>query len=275
MKTLILGGTGMLGHKIFQRLKRSIPDTWCTVREPLDAAVALAPGLLDGGNVIGKVDVTDLSSLERLLNERQPQVIVNCVGVIKQRAEARSAIPSITINALLPHRLAELCGRWGGRLIHFSTDCVFSGSRGNYTEKDFADADDLYGRTKFLGEVSASNALTLRTSYRRALYSGVTTNYLAEVVVRVIEERASLSGLYQVTAPTISKFELLGLLRDAFGLDVEIVPDDSFICIRSMKGEKFLLATGNRCPPWPTLVAEVRNDTTPYDEWRQHAEQTI
>src|SRR5258708_30642798 len=121
MKTLILGGTGMLGHKIFQRLKRSIPDTWCTVREPLDGAVAVAPGLLDGGNVIGKVDVTDLSSLERLLNERQPQVIVNCVGVIKQRAEARSAIPSITINALLPHRLAELCGRWGGRLIHFST----------------------------------------------------------------------------------------------------------------------------------------------------------
>lgn len=291
----------MLGHKIFQRLKQRVPDTWCTVRGLADEAAALAPGLFDGSNVIGKVDVTDQHSLERLLNERQPQVIVNCVGVIKQRAEAKFAIASITINALLPHKLAELSGRWGGRLIHFSTDCVFSGSRGNYAEKDFADADDLYGRTKFLGEVSTGNALTLRTSiigrelthfqsllewflgqnhkkitgYRGALYSGVTTNYLAELAVRIIEERSDMSGLYQVTAPTISKFELLCLLRDAFGLDVEIVPDDTFLCNRSMKGEKFLLATGYRCPPWPELVAQLRNDTTPYDQWRRHAEQTI
>src|SRR5258708_8063255 len=125
MKTLILGGTGMLGHKIFQRLKRSIPDTWCTVREPLDVAVALAPGLLDGGNVIGKVDVTDLSSLERLLNERQPQVIVNCGGVIKQRPEARSPIPSIPINPLLPPRLPQLPERRAAPLIHFLTTLAF------------------------------------------------------------------------------------------------------------------------------------------------------
>jgi dTDP-4-dehydrorhamnose reductase len=245
------------------------------------------------------MDVGDLDALERLLLDKRPKVIVNCIGVIKQRTEAKSAILSIAINALLPHRLAELCTRWDGRLIHFSTDCVFSGKRGNYSEEDFADADDVYGRTKFLGEVSTNNALTLRTSiigrelsqfksllewflsqnhrkimgYTRAFYSGVTTNYLAELVAQIIEEQPHLSGLYQVTSATISKFDLLCLLRDAFAMDVDIDPEVKFLCDRSMNGDKFLNATGYRCPLWPELVAQLQNDPTPYGEWKKIGQQ--
>ncbi|HSK42472.1 MAG TPA: sugar nucleotide-binding protein, partial [Candidatus Binatia bacterium] len=217
-------------------------------------------------------------------------------------SEAKSAGPSITINALLPHRLAELCAGWGGRLIHFSTDCVFSGERGNYTEDDFSDAHDLYGRTKFLGEVCTRNALTLRTSiigreltqfrsllewflaeaqsgrvkgFTRAFYSGVTTNYLAELIGRLITDHAQLHGLYQVTSDTISKFELLGLLRQAFNLECDIQPQEEFFCDRSMKGDKFVAATGLRTPPWQQLAAQLAQDPTPYENWRKDVHKTI
>ena len=196
-------------------------------------------------------------------------------------------------DALLPHQLAQLCDRWGGRLIHFSTDCAFSGKRGNYQEEDFADADDVYGRTKYLGEVTTSRTITLRTSiigrellhqesllewflrqnhkrisgYTRAMYSGVTTNYMTRVVQNLIEGHPDLSGLYQVTGQTISKYDLLVLLRQAYQLEVEITPDPNFFCDRSMKGDKFSQATGYVCPPWPELVAGLANDDTRYQRW--------
>lgn len=288
----------MLGHKMFQRLRESLPDVWCTVRRPLAHPAIRKIGLFHEGNVLDQIDAADWESLQRLLAARRPGVIVNCVGVIKQRSDAKAAIPSITLNALLPHRLAELSQSWGGRLIHFSTDCVFSGKRGNYSEEDFPDAEDLYGRTKLLGEVTAANALTLRTSiigrelsqfksllewflsqnhrkimgYTRAFYSGVTTNYLAGLVARIILQGPKLSGLYQVTSATIAKYELLCLLRDAYGMDVEVQADDKFFCDRSMRGNKFIDATGYRCPPWPDLVAELSSDPTPYEQWRSTGE---
>jgi len=301
MNILILGGNGMLGHKIFQVLRDREPETWCTIRGRVDDCWMQPIDLFRYGNVIENVEALDFFALERLLEERRPKVVVNCIGVIKQRAEAKDAVPSIAINALLPHKLADLCRRWNGRLIHFSTDCVFSGSKGNYSEQDLSDADDLYGRSKFLGEVTTKNSLTLRTSiigreltqftsllewflsqnhrqvpgYTRAFYSGVTTNYLAELVARIIEEYPKLSGLYQVAGSTISKFELLGLLRDAFRMDVELVAEDRVFCDRSMSGEKFLQATGYRSPEWPELVAQLANDSTPYEQWRVYAQQTI
>jgi len=300
MSIVVLGANGMLGHKMFQRLLLQFPDTWCTVRGSTEEAAALAPGLLDH-HVIAEVDALDWPALAFLLGNRRPEFIVNCVGVIKPRAEAREAIPSITINALLPHRLASWCERWKARLIHFSTDCVFSGERGNYSEQDRSDARDLYGKTKFLGEVSRGNTLTLRTSiigrelerfesllewllsqsrgpvkgYTRAWYSGVTTNYLADLVARIIEQRPELWGLYQVTSPTISKFELLCRLRDAYQKDVEIVADESFFCDRSMQGDQFVAATGYQCPLWPELLAELIRDSTPYEKCSQHVREAV
>jgi dTDP-4-dehydrorhamnose reductase len=221
-------------------------------------------------------------------------VIVNCVGIIKQRDAASSAIPSITLNSLLPHELAAAAAGWGGRVIHFSTDCVFSGRRGGYSETDASDAEDLYGRSKFLGEVATDNALTLRTSiigrelsefksllewflaqegktvrgFRRVLYSGVTTTYLARVVGDLIERHPALSGLYQVTGHTLSKHDLLVALRDAFRRNIEIVPDSTEVSDRSMIGDRFHAATGITCPSWSDLAAELATDPTPYDRWR-------
>jgi dTDP-4-dehydrorhamnose reductase len=236
----------------------------------------------------------DFQALGSLLRERKPEFIVNCIGIVKQREAAKAAIPSITLNALLPHKLAEFAADWGGRVIHFSTDCVFNGRRGNYTEEDPSDAEDLYGKSKYLGEVSGSNALTLRTSiigrelaqfqsllewflaqkgktvrgFRRVLYSGVTTNYIAQLVGNLIADHPSLSGLYQVTAPPISKHDLLCRLKEAYRMDVEIVPDEKEVSDRSMVGEKFVRATGYRLPEWDDLVARLANDPTPYDTWR-------
>jgi dTDP-4-dehydrorhamnose reductase len=294
MEILVLGGMGMLGHKMFQRLRQRFPGTYSTIRGSGINEAERKFCDLQNGRVVECFDATDFASLERFLLPKRPRVIVNCIGIIKQRATAKDAVASITVNSLLPHKLAELCRQWGGRLIHFSTDCVFSGSRGGYREEDFADAEDLYGRTKFLGEVTAGNTLTLRTSiigrelahftsllewflsqnhgkvkgYKKAFYSGVTTNWLAEVVGNLIQTHSDLSGLYQITGPMISKFDLLCMLREAYDLDIEILPDDEFWCDRSMVGEKFVCATGYVCPPWRELAAQLAEDSTCYDEWR-------
>ncbi|HYG97514.1 MAG TPA: SDR family oxidoreductase [Terriglobales bacterium] len=290
MKILVLGGSGMLGHKVFQTLRARFPETYCTIREPLHSDHISRVGLFDASRVVDRFDVRDLALVESFLSELRPTFIVNCIGVVKQRSEAHDAVSSILINSLLPHKLAEITTRWGGRVIHFSTDCVFNGKRGEYTESDIPDAEDLYGRTKALGEVTTDNALTLRTSiigrelshhssllewflaqrgrtirgFTRAIYSGVTTNLMARIVAECITRQRSLSGLYQVTGQTITKYDLLCVLREAFRLDIEITPDDSFVCDRSMSGEKFEKATAYVAPPWKELAAELANDPTPY-----------
>lgn len=294
MEILVLAGSGMLGHKVFQHLKRTHPETYCTIRGSIHDEKLRKVELFHAGCVIENIDVIDFFTLERVLMQNAPKVVINCAGIVKHREDAKKAIPSITVNALLPHRLADVCDRWGGRLIHISTDCVFSGARGNYEEEDFADAEDLYGRTKLLGEVTTGRTITLRTSiigrelahresllewllkhnhgrisgYTHAMYSGVTTNYMAKLIENLIADYPDLTGLYHVTSQTISKYDLLCLLRQAYRLDIEITPDPNFSCDRSMKGEKFTTATGRVCPPWPDLAAELANDNTPYERWK-------
>jgi len=294
LKILVLGGEGMLGHKMFQTLLSRYPDTTCTVARPVGDPFFQRIDLFRQGHVIGKVDAMDFPRLQEILDAERPGHIVNCIGVIKQREESKAAIPSIALNSLLPHKLAEWAGAWGGRVIHFSTDCVFSGRNGGYTEASPSDAEDLYGKSKYLGEVTAENALTLRTSiigrelahfrsllewflsqkgksvrgFKRVIYSGVTTNFMADLVCRIIFEHPSLSGLYQVIGPVISKHDLLCMIRDAFRLDIEIVPDEKEVSDRSMFGEAFLRATGYRTPEWPGLVAQLATDPTPYEKWR-------
>lgn len=294
MKILVLGGTGMLGHKVFQAALSRGFDVACTVSRPREDPLIRRVGLFHQGRVIAGVDAMDFPRLRALLVAERPDVVVNCIGVIKQRDAARAPIPSITLNALLPHKLAEWAGGWGGRLIHFSTDCVFSGKTGGYTEDSPSDAEDLYGKSKYLGEVASGNALTLRTSiigrelshfrsllewflsqkgqrvrgFTRVIYSGVTTNHLAELVCGIAAGRPGLSGLYQVAAPPISKHDLLRMIREAYRLDVEIVPDDAEVSDRSMSGEAFLRATGCEAPDWPGLINRLAEDPTPYGDWR-------
>jgi dTDP-4-dehydrorhamnose reductase len=292
-KIVVLGGAGMLGHKMFQRLGERFPETYCTLREDPQAEPFRRVDLLQKPTVIQGVDVTDFGKLRETLALLRPDFVVNCVGIIKQRDEAKSAIPSITINSLLPHKLAAMAREWGGRVIHFSTDCVFSGKRGGYTEDDDSDADDLYGKSKFLGEVACENALTLRTSiigreivehrslldwflgqnhkivrgYCKVIYSGVTTNHMADVVTNVIENHVDLHGLYQVVSDPISKFDLLSLIRDAYRLQIEIEPENETFSDRSMKGGKLRSAIGYQCPGWTELVRQLAEDSTPYESW--------
>jgi dTDP-4-dehydrorhamnose reductase len=289
---LILGADGMLGHKMFQGLGARFPGTRGTVRTPVASGPLRRVGLLNTPDVLDGIDVLEEDTFKQRLEAIRPDVVVNCVGVIKQRDAASDPLPSIAINALLPHRLAAWLRPWDGRLIHFSTDCVFSGHRGAYREDDPSDAEDLYGRTKFLGEVGASNALTLRTSiigrelrhhrslldwflqqrgqvrgFSRVIYSGLTTNHLTSLVGDLIERHRALSGVYQVASQPISKHHLLQLLRQAYKLDVQIVADEREVSDRSLNGERFAAATGYVCPPWPVLVAELAADPTPYAQW--------
>jgi len=294
MEILVLGGEGMLGHKMFQLLRARYPDTACTIRGSLSDPLYARVPLFRDGAVIEKVDAMDLHALGVMLRDRKPRFLVNCIGIIKQREEAGAAIPSITINSLLPHQLAESASDWGGRIIHFSTDCVFDGKRGGYTEESPSDATDLYGKSKYLGEVAVENALTLRTSiigrelshfrsllewflaqkgkrirgFNRVTYSGVTTNHLAHLVGDLIARHPALSGLYQVASTPISKHDLLCLLKKAYRLDVEIVPDGEEVSDRSLIGDKFRRAAGYDCPEWPALVEQLVADPTPYEEWR-------
>jgi dTDP-4-dehydrorhamnose reductase len=294
LSLLVLGGEGMLGHKVFQVLSSRFPETQCTIFGSLNDPFYRAIPLFTAKNTIEKVNAMDLQAARQLLEKEKPDFMINCIGIVKQRDEGKAAVPSITINALLPHLLAEWAAAWGGRLLHFSSDCVFSGKKGNYSEGDPADAEDLYGKSKYLGEVAdMPNALTLRTSiigrelshfrsllewflaqkgkkvkgFKRVLYSGVTTNHSAELAGKIISEHPGLSGLYQVTAPAISKHDLLTRIRDAYKLDIEIVPDDSEISDRSMIGKRFYEATGTKEPTWDYLIKQLSEDKTPYEQW--------
>ena len=295
MRALILGGDGMLGHKAFQVLAQT-HEVWASFLS-LRGLWTTFPTYdrVPRERLIGGVDAADFHSVVRALARSKPDVVVNCVGIIKQLEEANDPILALTINAVFPHRLADLCTATGARLIHVSTDCVFSGRQGMYTEDDVSDAEDLYGRSKFLGEVGGPGCLTIRTSiigrdflkqsallewflaqrggtvrgYRNAVFSGLTTQALACVMGDVMERHADLEGVVQVASEPISKLALLGKIRDAMALDVAIEPFDDPPCDRSLSPARFVAATGYRIPTWDEMVADLAADSTPYDDWRR------
>lgn len=292
-RILILGGGGTFGHKLWQGLCARLPAVFVSIRKPREYYAKC--GLFAGTNVVDNLDLRDFTRLNAVLDELKPTVIANCAGITPRREEAQNSVNVININSLLPHRLAQWCAGNNARLIHFSTDCVFNGNQGNYDELSPSDSRDLYGRAKALGEVNSPSALVVRTSmigreiyggtellewflaqkgrkikgYSKAIFSGLTTNRLAMVAGDIIEKYPDLNGLYNVASQAISKYDLLLLLRDVYGLQVEIQPDDSVDCRRNLNGAKFAQATGFTCPAWPELLREMAADTTPYAKWKQ------
>ena len=279
----------MLGHKLWQVLGLHL-DTHVTVRR---GGRAVALGILDSDRTLTDVSADRLDTVAGAVATVRPDVVVNCIGIVKQADEARDPIASISINSLFPHRLAQLCGAEGIRLIHVSTDCVFSGRAGHYTEDDIPDPVDLYGRSKLLGEVAEGDCLTVRTSiigrelwgangllewflgatgsvrgFRRAIFSGLTTQALATTLASIICDHRTLAGIRHVAAEPISKFDLLGLLRDAYGLTVEIVADETVVCDRSLNATMLEQETGLRAPSWAEMVAQLAADETPYERLR-------
>ena len=279
MRILILGGDGMLGHQLLKHFAQR-HETRVTLRQPLSAYAPL--GSFSANNAYGGIELRTLDTLGPILAAFRPEAVINAVGLVKQRPEAAQVIPNIETNALLPHRLALACRDAGARLVHMSSDCVFSGRKGNYAESDPADADDLYGRTKHLGEVHAPNALTLRTSFigrellrktgllewflaqtgtirgfRRAIFSGFTTIEMARIIEMLLTRFPQAAGVYQVAAAPISKHDLLTLVKNHLGLAVRIEPYDDFACDRSLDGARFGSEFGYRPPSWEAMVAEL------------------
>lgn len=282
MRILVLGGDGMLGHKLLEHL-RSRHNVRVTLRRGLEDYAAC--GLFDHRNAYADVDVRSSERLIEVLSDFQPQVVINAVGVVKQRAAAKIAIPSIEINALLPHRLALLTRAIGAKLVHISTDCVFSGRTGGYTESSASDAEDLYGKSKFLGEVSEAGCVTLRTSiigrelsrkagllewflaqrepikgYTNAIYSGLTTQELARVIEHLLVHFPAVQGLYHVSSEPISKYALLVLIRDALGSSLQILADSEFRCDRSLKSDRFRNEFSYTPPSWQAMVDELAQE---------------
>ncbi len=290
-RVLVLGATGMLGHKLTQRLAREFP-TFATLRQPAPPETAAAAAALGEAHLHGGIDVERPEALRRALDWAEPTVVINAVGVIKQIAAARDPIAQIRFNALLPHVVAAACREHGAapRLVHFSTDCVFSGRAGPYSEDAEPDPQDVYGRSKLLGEVAADNCLTIRSSvvgrelrgrssliewflaqrgkrvkgFAGALYTGLTTSAMADLVADLIKTQPLLAGIWHVASSPISKFELLQLVDRAFGLDIEIERDDDFFCDRRLDGRAFAARTGFNATSWERMIATMAEDPTPY-----------
>lgn len=280
MKILVLGVSGMLGNAMFRTLSEGTEIKVFGTARSSSVQRYFAPET--ASQVIAGVDVENQDSLARVFSEVKPQVVVNCIGLIKQLADANDPLQALPINAMLPHRLARLCELGSARLIHISTDCVFAGTKGNYRESDPADATDLYGKSKHLGEVTYPHTITLRTSiighelssshallgwflaqegqvkgYTKAIFSGLPTVELARVVRDVVLPRSELSGLYHVASAPVAKYDLLKLIADVYGKKIEIIPDDALVIDRSLNAERFKDATGYVAPPWPELVKRM------------------
>lgn len=282
MRILILGGDGMLGHQLF-KLLCAHHDVKVTLRREFSAYAG--SGLFSPQNALAGVDVRVSDRLLTVLSEFRANAVVNAVGIVKQRPDGLDVIPNLEINALLPHRLALICRAIGARLIHISTDCVFSGKRGQYREDDTPDPVDIYGHSKLLGEVTQPGVITLRTSiigcslyrnaslidwflrqrsrisgYRNAIFSGFTTKEVSRVIETLLEQHPDASGLYHLSSSAISKYDLLVGLRDRLGRKIEIVADDSLRIDRSLDSTRFRQEFGYTPPPWERMLDELAHD---------------
>ncbi len=277
MRILVLGGNGMLGHQFF-RIWRKNHDVKVTLRRDLDSYREY--GLFNDTNSFTNIDIRSVDLLERVIGQFDPGAVVNAVGVTKQLIDSSNPVPSIEINSLFPHNLAKICERLGVRMIHLSSDCVFSGKKGFYSEGDISDAEDLYGRSKYFGEVNSPHVVTIRKStlglelsgahgliewflaqkgpvkgFRNAIYSGLISSELAHVIERILLKHMDLSGVWNLASEPISKFDLLLKLQQRLGRkDIEITPDDNFVCDRSLDGSRFEKETGYKSPAWGQML---------------------
>jgi len=284
-KILILGGTGMLGHVLFRQLsKRPEYAVYTTVRNYSAAKKYFSPELVDKIR-LDEVDADNFDTIIRALASIQPDVVINCIGLIKQLPITNDPLSAITVNSQLPHRISLVCRAAKARMIHLSTDCIFNGKKGMYTESDIPDAEDIYGRTKYLGEVTYPHCLTLRTSFighelkgkyglvewflaqngkirgfTKAIYSGLPTTEIARIIDDYVLPNPDLNGVYHVSSEPISKYDLLKLIAAKYSKDIEIEPDKDFVQDRSIDSEIFRSKTGYIPPSWPELVDLMHKD---------------
>jgi dTDP-4-dehydrorhamnose reductase len=286
-RVLVFGATGMLGSTLFRAF--SADDALQTFGTIRNAAWAQHFAPDQRAALIPNIQLESESGLLAAFAAAQPDIVVNCVGIIKQLPNANDHLESLAINASLPHRLAKYCSMMGARLVHFSTDCVFSGKGHMYHEEDFPDAYDIYGRTKLLGEVAYPHSITLRTSiighemasakslvdwflsqsgttkgYTRAIFSGLPTIEMARVLRDYVFPNPHLQGLYHLSVDPIAKYDLLQLIAKTYGKDITIIPDAQVAIDRSLNSDRFRQASGFAPRPWPELIQAM------HDDYRRH-----
>jgi dTDP-4-dehydrorhamnose reductase len=277
MRILVIGASGMIGSATLLVLsERPDWEVFGTVRDG-----ALRPLFPDrvAERLVDGIDVQRTADLIRALERVQPAVVINCAGVTKHQPDSDDCLTSIPINAVMPHLLARLCNLGGARLVQVSSDCVYSGEKGGYVEDDATDARDIYGKSKALGEVSYPNSVTVRTStigrelltkhgllewflsqegscrgYTRAVFSGLPTVVLAGIIRDVVIPHTELYGVYNVSGPVITKYDLLQLIARAYGKSLEVVADDRLVVDRSLNAGRFHGATGYVAPPWEEMI---------------------
>lgn len=283
LRVLIFGAAGMLGSAIFRSFSNDDSfEAFGTLRAPAGMR-HFSPDVSE--NLIPDIHLESESSMLAAFTQARPDIVINCVGIIKQLPNANDHLESLSINASLPHRLAKYSAMVGARLVHFSTDCVFSGKQGQYKEDDFPDAHDLYGRTKLLGEVDYENALTLRTSiighemsrakslvdwflsqsgevkgFRKAVFSGLPTIEVARIVRELVVPNQKLRGLYHLSVDPINKCDLLRLVADIYDKRTIVNADDNLIIDRSLNSDRFRVATGFAPRTWPELIRTMHDD---------------
>ena len=280
-RILILGVTGMLGHTLFKEMNKNESfEVFGTTRSKSGLNGYFTQDELL--KIRDNVDADNFETVIRAIASVQPTIIINCIGIIKQLPISRDPLTAITVNAQLPHRLSLVTRTAKARLIHISTDCVFDGKKGNYTEKDFSNAEDLYGKTKYLGEVHYPHCITLRTSiighelktnyslvdwfmsqeneingFTKAIYSGFPTIEMVNIISNYVIPNKELSGLYHVSSDAISKYELLNIMKKIYQKDIKINAFDDFVLDRSMNSDRFKNATGYKSPSWEKLVEKM------------------
>lgn len=277
VKVMVLGATGMLGNAVL-RVFSDDANFIVSGTARTDSMRRLLPKDLRD-RVITGIDVEHYDSLVLAFAHIRPDVVINCIGLIKQLPLANDALSALSVNSMLPHRLARLCAINGARLIHLSTDCVFNGAKGMYLESDAPDAYDLYGRSKLLGEVDYQNAITLRTSiighelnsanalidwflsqdgsvkgFRHAIFSGLPAVELARIMREHVLPHPELHGLYHVSAEPIAKYNLLKLVAEVYGKTIEIIADDEIKIDRSLNSNRFRRETNYSPASWPELI---------------------
>ncbi|MBU0721471.1 SDR family oxidoreductase [bacterium] len=280
-KILILGVTGMLGHTLFKEMSKNESfHVYGTTRSKSSLEHYFTPEEMN--HIRGGVDADNFDTVIRAIASVQPSIIINCIGIIKQLPIAKDPLTAITVNAQLPHRISLVARSANARFIHISTDCVFNGKKGNYNEEDQSDAEDLYGRTKFLGEVDYPHCVTLRTSiighelktelslidwflsqekeingFTKAIYSGFTTIEMVNIISNYVIPNKELSGLYHVSSEAISKYDLLNIMKEVYKKEIIIKPYDDFVLDRSLSCEKFKSATGYQSAEWKVMLKNM------------------
>lgn len=286
MKVLILGGSGMVGHQMYLHLveKLGISNVSCTLRKKRSYYKSF--GVFQEGEIFDDLPLQNFKEVEPVLNASKADVVINCVGLTPRKTETTDSDEYKEINSLLPHRLGKWAELNNARLIHFSTDCVFDGLKGQYTEADIPTAQDPYGKSKFLGEVTSGNSLTLRLSFigrelegktellewfisqkngmakgfDRFFYSGITTHLISQEVYKLLTKHPNLTGLYHVAGETISKYDLLNLINQIYELGVKLEKSSTQVNDKSLNCDKYAQATGYKIPLWKDMLLEMRRN---------------